>query len=53
MSHRSLKRRRRRDGRDVEGGEERQGPVGGAVRAREAAGPLTGEKAEAPGCCLS
>jgi hypothetical protein len=53
MSHRSLKRPRRRGDRDAEGGEERQGAVGGAVKASEAAGPLTGETAEAPGCCLS
>lgn len=53
MSHRNLKRPLRRGDRDVVGGEERQGAVGGAVRAREAAGPLTGEKAEAPECCLS
>jgi len=53
MSHRSLKLPQRLGDRDVEGGEERQVPVGGAVRAREAAGPLIGEKAEAPGCCLS
>jgi len=53
MSHRSLKRPLRRGDRDAEGGEERQGPVGGAARAGEVAGPLTGWKAEAPGCCLS
>lgn len=53
MSHRSPKRQRRRGDRDVEDGEERPVAVGGAVTVREAAGPLTGEKAEAPGCCLS
>ena len=53
MSRRSLKRPRRRGDRDAEGGEERPEPVGGAARAREAAGTLTGEKAGAPGCCLS
>lgn len=53
MSHRSLKRPQRLGDRDVEDGAERQGPVGGAVTAREAAEPLIGEKAEAPGCCLS
>ena len=42
MSHRSLKLPQRRGDRDAEGGAERQGPVGGAVRAREAAGPVTG-----------
>jgi len=42
MSHRSQKQPRRLDDRDAEGGEERRGPVGGAARASEAAGPLTG-----------
>jgi hypothetical protein len=53
MSHRSLKRPQRRGDRGAEGGAERQGAVGGAVTAREAAGPLTAETAEVPGCCLS
>lgn len=53
MSHRSRKRPQPLGDRDAEDGEERQGAVGGAVTAREAAGPLTAETAEAPECCLS